>query len=111
MNRCSKVTLQILLATMFVGGSLAYLLTDMRHTLPQNPHTIAGTMTLLAGSEMCSPNLVPTGAEWMSGGSLKKAGVFEGYMFSLGLWEDRAQDDRVRKSRFGIDVGRAEKSA
>jgi Protein of unknown function (DUF3433) len=109
-NNGSKVTLQILLATMFICGSLAYLLTDMRHTLPHNPHTIAGTMSLLAGSKMCSRNVMPEGAEWMDDKSLKKAGVFEGYLFSLGWWEDRGQDGRLKKRRFGIDIGRAEKA-
>jgi hypothetical protein len=41
-------------------------------------------MTLLAGSEICSRNVVPEGAEWMSNKELKKAGYFEGYLFSLG---------------------------
>ena len=111
MNNGSKITLQILLAVMFVCGSLAYSLTDMRHTLPHNPHSIAGTMTLLAGSEMCSRGVVPNGAEWLSDRGLKKAGVFEGYVFSLGWWEERLPDGQLSKRRFGIDVGRAEKSA
>ncbi|ERF74794.1 hypothetical protein EPUS_03178 [Endocarpon pusillum Z07020] len=88
MNNGSKVTLQILLAVMFVCGSLAYLLTDMRRTLPHNPCTLAGSMSLLAGSEMASRAVVHEGAEWMSDEELKKAGVFEGYLFSLGWWND-----------------------
>ena len=63
---------------MFLCESLAYLLTDMRRTLPHNPHTIAGSMSLLAGSEMALRAVVPEGAEWMSDEELKKAGVFKG---------------------------------
>lgn len=112
MNNGSKVTLQILLAVMFVCGSLAYLLTDMRRTLPHNPHTLAGTMSLLAGSEMASRAIVPEGAEWMSDEELRKAGVFEGYLFSLGWWNDRTPGGTSNgKKRFGIDIGRAEKES
>ena len=49
----SKLVLQVLLGTMLVCGILAYLLTPMRHVLPCNPCTIAGTMALLAGSKLC----------------------------------------------------------
>lgn len=139
-NNPSKLTLQILLAVMFVCASLAYWLTDMRHTLPHNPHTLAGSMSLLAGSEMCSRNVVPEGAEWMSDDDLREAGVFEGYLFSLGWWEAKDglaavsnhREEGVEKQkkkpkqkqqkqsgprtgtgtgRFGIDVGRAEKAS
>jgi hypothetical protein len=111
MNNGSKVTLQILLAIMFVCGTLAYLLTDMRHTLPHNPHTLAGSMTLLAGSEMCSRSVVPEGTEWISDKELKRAGVFEGYLFSLGWWENGHGVGVLKKRRrFGIDIGRAEKA-
>lgn len=119
-NNGSKVTLQILLAVMFVCGSLAYIITDMRHTLPHNPHTIAGSISLLAGSEMTSRHVVPEGAEWMTDKQLKKAGVFDGYLFSLGWWQDWQQQpyehgkrggssEKPTRGRFGIDIGRAEK--
>jgi hypothetical protein len=49
----SKLILQILLGVMLFCGILAYLLTPMRHILPCNPCTIAGTMALLAGSKLC----------------------------------------------------------
>lgn len=104
-NKGSKITLQILLSVMLACSALAYYLTPHpRHTLPHNPHTLAGSMSLLAGSEMCSRAVVPEGAEWMSDKELKKAGVFEGYLFSLGWW---AGDGR---RRFGVDMGRAEKA-
>lgn len=118
-NPGSKVTLQILLAVMFTAATLAYLLTDMRHTLPHNPHTLAGVMTLVAGSEMCSRAVVPQGAEWMTDQQLREKGVFDGYLFSLGWWEERESESerdldpggvvgRGRR-RFGVDVGRAER--
>jgi hypothetical protein len=111
MNNGSKVTLQILLAIMLVCGTLAYLLTDIRHTLPHNPHTLAGSMTLLAGSEMCSRSVVPEGTEWVSDKELKRVGVFDGYLFSLGWWENGHGGGALKKRRrFGIDIGRAEKA-
>jgi hypothetical protein len=111
MNNGSKLTLQILLAIMFVCGTLAYVLTDMRHTLPHNPHTLAGSMTLMAGSEMCSRSVVPEGTEWISDMKLKRVGIFEGYLFSLGWWENGDGGGALKKRRrFGIDIGRAEKA-
>jgi hypothetical protein len=72
------MSLEILLAVIFACGSLSYPLTEMRHNLPHSPHTIAGSMPLLAGSEIASRSVVPEGAKFMSARQLKKAGVFEG---------------------------------
>lgn len=49
----SKMTLQILLGIMTILAGGAMLTTKMRHVLPCNPCSIAGTMSLLAGSDLC----------------------------------------------------------
>lgn len=99
-NAGPKLALQILLGIMTVGGGAAYLFTDMRHTLPHNPCTIAGTMSLLAGSEMLK--LLPEGAEYMSDKELEKK-VFGKHRYSMGWF-----DDGEGGMRFGIDIGKAQ---
>ena len=123
-NNPSKIVLQVLLGIMIVCGIAIYALYDPRHTLPHNPCSIAGVMSLLAGSEMCDRSIIPPGAELMNDTALET--VFAGWFFSLGWWNGPAKertdsdirdnchharaDGFVRGSRFGIDVGRAEKS-
>ena len=41
---------------------------------------MAGTMVLLAGSEMASRRMVPEGSEWGD----ERTDVWEGWLFSLG---------------------------
>jgi hypothetical protein len=108
-NNASKITLQVLLAVMFVCGCLAYWLTNIRHTLPHEPYSIAGAASLLAGSEICSARMmdgVPDGAEWMSKRELEENRVWEGWLISLGWW-NRGGNKIGRK--FGIDLGRADR--
>lgn len=108
-NNASKITLQVMLGIMAVCGLLAYNLTSMRDTLPHNPCSIAGTASLLAGSEMCSgrlAKLIPAGAEWLTDEELKEHKVWNGWTFSMGWWEWKYGE----QSRFGIDVGEAERS-
>jgi len=52
-DNSSKLALQVLLAVMTACAAVAYLTTKMRHVLPCNPCSIAGTMALLAGSDLC----------------------------------------------------------
>lgn len=99
-NAGPKLALQILLGVMTVCGSAAYFFTDMRHTLPHNPCTIAGRMSLLADSEMLK--LIPKGAEYMSDKELEKK-VFGKHRYGMG-WFDNGAGGR----RFGIDIGKAQ---
>jgi hypothetical protein len=62
-NFTSALTLIIMLGSMSVCGCLAFALTKMHKVLPHNPCSIAGTMSLLAGSKMCSREVIPDGAE------------------------------------------------
>lgn len=52
-DNASKVTLQILLGIMTALAAAAWLMTKMRRVLPCNPCSMAGTMSLLAGSDLC----------------------------------------------------------
>ncbi|PGH08564.1 hypothetical protein GX51_01083 [Blastomyces parvus] len=117
LNPGPKLALQLMLAVMVVLGSLAVFKMRLRETLPHNPCSIAGTMSLLAGSELCESGggggdggrLLPAGAERMSDAQLR--GMFEGQglLFGLGWWKWKWTDERGEyvSERFGIDVGRA----
>lgn len=105
-NNTSKIVLQALLATMLVCGIAVYALRDMGSTLQHNPCSIAGVMSLLAGSEMCERTVMPEGAEFMSDRKLGEA--LRGYLFSLGWWAASTRAGSQRAKRFGIDIGKAE---
>ncbi|KIW80320.1 hypothetical protein Z517_06935 [Fonsecaea pedrosoi CBS 271.37] len=114
-NNASKITLQALLGTMFLCGSLAMFLSTTREVVPYNPCTIAGDMALWAGSRFCrdpavhnGPDcgdvpLLPKEAEFMDDKTLMRSGVLNGWVFKLGWWET---DDGIR--RYGIDVVKKE---
>lgn len=123
-NAQSKLILQIMLGFMNICAVSAYWFTKMRNLLPYNPCSIAGTMGLLAGSELCrsnaattftkrlayySPNsvskrdqqgIIPMGAVWITNKELRE--MFDEHQYSLGWWRngDGGQE------RYGIDVGK-----
>ena len=100
----SKLALHPMLGTMFVCGVPAYLKITSRTLLPHNPCSIAGTASLLAGSEMCSDRLaalMPQGAQGMTDKELREHKVWDGWLFSMGWWDWSFGE----QSRFGIDVG------
>ncbi|KAI1624870.1 hypothetical protein EDD37DRAFT_368042 [Exophiala viscosa] len=49
----TKMMLQIILGVMTILAAAAWLTTKMRRVLPCNPCSLAGTMSLLAGSDLC----------------------------------------------------------
>jgi hypothetical protein len=51
-DRPTKIFLQALLLIMTILAALSWTLTKFRHVLPCNPCSIAGTMSLLAGSDL-----------------------------------------------------------
>ncbi|EXJ79696.1 hypothetical protein A1O3_07978 [Capronia epimyces CBS 606.96] len=107
----SKLILQIFLGIMLACGVFVYSRRNMHRVLPRAPWSIAGMMSLLAGSEMIDRKVIPIGAAFMSDKELAK--VFQGYVFSLGWWEtmgDRPNGPETAR-RFGIDIGKAETSA
>ncbi|PIA97501.1 hypothetical protein CB0940_05286 [Cercospora beticola] len=123
-NTTSKLALQIMLAAMTALGLGAWWLTNLRRTLPRNPCSIASTMALLAGSDLCDgPDpLIPDNALSLS--KQEQLELFSGWMFSLGWWRktkksnssDAPATDEAESSetllakqeseewRFGIDV-------
>ncbi|OHE99930.1 hypothetical protein CORC01_04831 [Colletotrichum orchidophilum] len=117
MNYIPKLILQIFLGAMMIFGLAAYILVDLKGTLPRSPHSIASGMALFAGSELCSIH-IPENAEWMDKRQLDR--LFEGYAFALGWWSrsateadarsiDSLLDAPVADERFGIDVGTPER--
>jgi Protein of unknown function (DUF3433) len=95
----TKWVLQAMLGFMALCAIVVFLFSDREAMLPCSPCSIAGTMVLLAGSEMTSRRMVLEGSEWDA-----RSDMWEGWLFSLGWW-----GDVVEKRRFGIDVGRAER--
>jgi hypothetical protein len=88
-----------MLAVMVVCVVTMRVLIRVKEVLPHNPCSIAGTATLLAGSEMASRRVIPEGSEWQDYGEVKKAGVMDGWLFALGWW-----DEAESGKRFGVDV-------
>lgn len=95
-----KLTLQILLGVMSVLGSAAYVLVDLRGTLPRNLCSIASTMALLAGSEMCARGYTTEDTAEDAKDLVQR---WEEQVFSLGWWN--SGEGAAREERFGIDVG------
>lgn len=106
-DKASKVILQVLLASMFVCGALAYLLSDAKRVLPHSPTFIAGIASLLAGSELVDRSVVPRGTESIGDKESRREGIFEGELFGLGWWE--GGEEGKGGTRFGIGVGKAER--
>lgn len=52
-HKLSKIALQVLLCVMTALAAAAWLTTKFRRVLPCNPCSLAGTMSLLAGSDLC----------------------------------------------------------
>ncbi|KAF2116203.1 hypothetical protein BDV96DRAFT_45290 [Lophiotrema nucula] len=98
MDRTSKIILQVLLSVMVCCGAGSLLLVRIRGSLPHNPGSIAGTMSLVVGSR------------WVE--ELETKGVSEeGRRFALGWWKDRRVGERDGGEgsgegvhRFGVDV-------
>ena len=133
-NNASKITLQVLLSVMALCAALAYWLSDMAHTLPHNPCSIDGTMSLLAGSEMIKGDRnvgagateVGTAIAGKAGAGMIGAGAVRaakmrssvkekelkgngGHLYSLGWWPvaGAGVEGQQAQWRFGIDIGKA----
>ena len=97
--------LEVVLALMFVATAASFFFLDTRRVLPNNPCSIGVMATLIADSELVKKEVVPPGCEWCSDAELIRRDVFEGYMFSLGMWNMKGKGRKT----FGINVGGAEK--
>jgi len=122
----SKLALEIMLGVMTLLGAIAFVLADLRGTLPRKPTSIASAMGFFAGSDLCTGSnpLLSTGPRWPSEKELDEA--LDGWLFALGWWSksveaqssgnesdndgnENAEAARLsqesRGKRFGIDVG------
>ncbi|KAJ9653266.1 hypothetical protein H2198_007510 [Neophaeococcomyces mojaviensis] len=98
-----KRTLQAMLGLMSVCGILIYLTIDGKQVLPHDPCSIAGMMSLYAGSDLTErEDLIVPGSEWNSVKDDER--MWEGWLFSLGWWKTSGDG-----WRYGIDIGVAEK--
>lgn len=100
-DRISTRILQSLLGVMSLCALVAWACTRSNKVLTKNPQSIAAVASLLADSDMLRD--IPPGAEFMTDKELRRNGVLEGCLYSIGWWGE----DRNR--RFGIDMGEAEK--
>ncbi|KAF9637189.1 hypothetical protein BFW01_g8085 [Lasiodiplodia theobromae] len=107
-NRGPAIALEVLL---FLLAAIALLLAfvgwNRADVLPHNPCSIAGTASLLAGSEVCSRKYVPEGAEWWSDKERRDAGLWEGCRLRMGWYGDDGDfsaDQDGEGRRFGVYV-------
>jgi uncharacterized protein DUF3433 len=96
--------MELILAFMFILTAASIFFLDTRRLLPNNPCSIAVMASLIADSELVKREVAPAGSEWCDDKTLRQRGVFEGYMFSLGMWEV-GMPFRI----FGVNIGDAEK--
>jgi hypothetical protein len=102
-NEITTRIIEALLAAMFLCLCISSILIDTREIMPNNPCSIAVMSSLIADSEFVKRDIVPNGSEWCNDSELRKRSVFEGYLFSLGMW------DKKIPAVFGVDVGQSEK--
>lgn len=107
-NRGPKIALQAMLAFLAACAMATYIVMDTKKVVPHNPCSIAGTMSLLAESEMCrTRQVIPEGSEWKSEKELDREGIFRGLVFRMGWWggnEDTRGEEEEKGRSFGIDV-------
>lgn len=95
-----RIAILVILAIMVLCAIISrVLLKGMDRVLPHNPCSIAGKAALFADGDVSSRKLVPYGAEWRTEAELRRAGVYDGWFFSLGWWES------LGVVKYGVDVG------
>ncbi len=87
---------------MFICAVVSMISVNVRRLLPHNPCTIAGVARFFAHSSILIEEIIPPGSEFLDEKELRKHGILEHGLYSLGYW------DGGEKSRFRIDLGRAE---
>lgn len=96
-NKTPKIILQALLSAMLACFIAAYPLVDTRRTLPHNPCSVAGTLTLLLGSNF-SRKIQQVDEEGDAHGRDDKRLLNK--RVTLGWWEG----SEGRPARFGVDI-------
>ncbi|KAF2143947.1 uncharacterized protein K452DRAFT_346624 [Aplosporella prunicola CBS 121167] len=100
-NPGPAIALEALLFVLAAASLAITFLWDRNEVLPHNPCSIAGTATLLAGSELCTRRYIPEGAELLSAKERKAAGLFNNLKLRIGRYEDAAYP---AETRVGIHV-------
>lgn len=116
-NNTPTRIIQVIFAITFFLLLVPILLLDAKNLLPRNPCSIAAQATLLADSELIKRDLIPVGSEWLDDRQLRRTALFEGLVFSLGLWERGGGGGIGRREKpgqethmvFGVDVGNSER--
>jgi hypothetical protein len=107
-NKVSKIILQALLSIITICNLLAWFFSgNTKDLLYHNPCSIAGTASLIAGSELWSSGFLPKDIACLSDEELKEKKILDGWLFSLGWWTGSGERAQRPPKRFGIDVGRA----
>jgi len=101
----STRVIEAIIGGIFILTAVSYCFIDLCKLLPSNPGSIAVLGSLIAHSEVTRREIVPSGSEWCTNNGLRKRKVFEGYLFSLGMWDVGMKSKRV----FGIGIGKAKK--
>ncbi|KAI1750404.1 hypothetical protein F4782DRAFT_541609 [Xylaria castorea] len=95
-----KIALQAILGLIALCAVISrVLLRGIDKVVPHNPCSIAGRAALFADGEVSTRKLVPYGAEWRTESELSRAGIYEGWLFSLGWWESWGV------YKYGVDIG------
>ncbi|KAL2822252.1 hypothetical protein BDW59DRAFT_149613 [Aspergillus cavernicola] len=97
--------LEAILAVMLVCALIAFWTMDTWHILPMEPGSIAVVLGLLVAGpgQILSNKIMPQGAQWWSDEKIRKTGVFDGWLFSLG-WGKQGDDgdEQQEEKDFGI---------
>ncbi|RDW75521.1 hypothetical protein BP6252_06663 [Coleophoma cylindrospora] len=111
-NVVSTRILEAFLAAIALCTIMTYVLMPTRTLLRHSPFTIATVASLLAGAEMLEEHVLRPGSEWGADSEASEAKLWAGWMFSLGWFGNEERSAGVGpQRRFGIDVGKAERSA
>lgn len=106
-NKVSKIILQALLSIIIICNLLAWIFSgNTKDLLYHNPFSIAGTASLIAGSELWSPGFPPKDIACLSNEKLEEKKTLDGWLFSLGWWTGSGERAQRSSKRFGIDDGR-----
>jgi hypothetical protein len=106
-NKVSKIILQALLSIIIICNLLAWIFSgNTKDLLYHNPCSIAGTASLITGSELWSPGFLPKDIACLSNEKLEEKKTLDGWLFSLGWWTGSGERAQRSSKRFGIDDGR-----
>ncbi|EKG13694.1 hypothetical protein MPH_09160 [Macrophomina phaseolina MS6] len=94
-NPISTRILEGLLAGVAICAALTGVTLNAGRILPKNPCSVGAVVSLLAGARMLGRDVIPEGAEWLSGGEKRAAGFYDARTYRMGWWPG---------GRFGIDA-------